>query len=84
MVPLVRKEITTLTCHAYLSKLLLLHYKSTLIVYDLCGSMVINIQSPHGLMSGWPLYSLGVGAKYQIMHDWYVSEFNYRSRQFCT
>ena len=46
--------------------------------------MVIYIQSPHGLMSGWPLCSLGAGAKYRISHIWYVSEFNYRCGQFCT
>ena len=46
--------------------------------------MVIYIQSPHDLMRGWPLCSLGSGAKYRISHDWYVSEFNYRSGQFCT
>ena len=55
-----------------------------LIIYDLCGSMVIDIQSPHGLMLGWPLCSLGAGAKYRISHDWYDSEFNYRSGQLCT
>ena len=27
--------------------------------------MVIYIQSPHGLMRGWPVCSLGAGAKYQ-------------------
>ena len=46
--------------------------------------MVIYIQSPHGLMRGWPLCSLGAGAKYRISHCWSISEFNYRSGQFCT
>ena len=35
-------------------------------------------------MHGWPLCSLGAGAKYWISHCWYVPEFNYRSWQFCT
>ena len=55
-----------------------------LIVYDLCGSMVIYIQSPHGLMRSWPMCSLGAGAKYWISHCCQVSEFNYRSGQLCT
>ena len=43
------KLYDTLICHAYLSKLLIiLHYKSTLIVYELCGSVVIYIQSHTG------------------------------------
>ena len=45
--------------------------------------MVIYIQSPHGFLRGWPLCSLGAGAKYRISHCWSVSEFNYRSGQFC-
>ena len=31
-----------------------------------------------------PLCSMGAGAKYQISHGWYVSEFNSRSGEFCT
>ena len=41
----------------YLSNLLIiLHYKSTLIVYELCGSVVIYPQSQHGYLSVWPLF----------------------------
>ena len=59
------KLYDTLICHAYFAKLLIiLNYKSTLIIYNLCGSMVIYIQSPHGLMLGWPLCSLGAGVTY--------------------
>ena len=64
----------------YLSNLLtILHYKSTLIVYELCGSAVIYPQSHMGWVRGSPLYSLGQGVKSRISYCCYVcSEFNYR------
>ena len=64
----------------YLSNLLIiLHYKSTLIVYELCGSVVIYQQSPHGQLRGWSLFSLGAGVKSRISYYCYVSsEFKYR------
>ena len=72
VVALVRNHITTwvklcffdFNMSCMVSKSLLLHYKSTLIFHDPCGSMVIHIQSPHGLIHSWPLCSLGAGAKY--------------------
>ena len=77
------KLYDTLICHAYLSNLLIiLHYKSTLIVYELCGSVVFYIPSPQGWMLGWPLCSLGAGVR--IFYCCQVSEFNYRSGQLCT
>ena len=42
--------------HCLSNLLIILHYKSALIVYEPCGSVVIYPQSPHGKLSSWPLF----------------------------
>ena len=51
---------------------------------SLCGSVVIYPQLPHWWICGLPLCSLRAGDKYRISQGWYVSEYNYRSGEFCT